>query len=145
MFDFDRFDSAQFTFPTKKIPVPEIKDFFEEGQEAVWECRSLNGHELAIVNEAVETYSRKKAIMKALASGNGTNSEITKGVQIFLNNDESITPEDLIRRHKMLELASIPPCPENICVKLAYVKPTVFLRITNEIIKATGDGAELGK
>lgn len=142
-FDFDKFDSAQFTFPTKDVPVPELKDFFSAEEKQVWVMRSLTGRELAIVNEAVETVNRTKAIIKAISSQ--TNEGITKGISEFINKDEETTPEDLARRLKMLELASVPPCPEHVAVKLAAFKPTIFFRLTNEIIRLTGEGAELGK
>ena len=142
-FNFDKFDSANFTFPTKKIPVPELKEFFAEGQEAVWEIRGLTGHELAIVNEAVEQMNRTKAVIEAIAEG--STAAIKKGIKTLLNKNDEITPEDLARRLKMLELATVPECPEHLCVKLSHNKPTIFYRLTNEIIRATGDGASSGE
>ena len=87
--------------------------------------------------------NRTKAIIKAISSQ--TNEGITKGISEVLNKDEETTPEDLARRLKMLELASVPSCPEHVAVKLAAFKPTIFFRLTNEIIRLTGEGAELGK
>ena len=142
-FDYQAFDAAQITFPTKKIPVPGLKSFFKEDEDPVWEIKSLTGSQLAIVNDAVETVKKTRVIIEALASG--SNVALKKGMEIFLNkNDADTDPEDLVRRHKMLELASIPSCPEHICVRLAMAKPTIFYRLTNEIIKMTGDGADLG-
>lgn len=141
--DYDALDAANITFPTKKIPVPELKSFFKADEDPVWEIKSLTGAELAVVNEAAETVKKTKTIIDALASG--SNAALKKGMETFLNKNADTDPEDLIRRHKMLEFASIPPCPEHICVRLAHAKPTIFYRLTNEIIKMTGDGASLGE
>jgi len=140
--DYSRLDAAAIKPVTKKIPVPELKSFFSEDEDPVWEIRNLTGAELAITNEAAEAVSRIKTVLKAIAAG--TSSELESGMKTFFNKDEA-TPEDLARRHKMLELASIPPCPESTCVRLAQAKPTTFFKITNEIVSLTGDGADLGK
>lgn len=143
MFDFEKFDNAQFTFVSKKIKVPELKSFFDENEKPEWEIRGLTGHELAIVNEAAETASKTRAIIEAV--GAGTPEAIKKGLQTMLNKNDEATPEDMARRHKMLEFGSVPACPEHIAVKLSHNKPTVFYRLTNEIIRLTGDGASLGE
>lgn len=142
-FDFDKFDAAQITFPTKKIPVPELKEFFPEGQEPVWIIKALTGHELAIVNESVEMVTRTKAVIDAISEG--SNESIKRGIKTLINRDGEITPEDLARRHRMLEFGTVSECPEHLCVKLAHAKPTIFYRLTNEIIRMTGDGASLGE
>jgi hypothetical protein len=142
-FNVEKFDAAQVTIVTKTIPVPELKAFFGEDEKAEWEVRGMTGTELFIANEAASVASKTKVIIEAIASG--TEAGLKKGLNTFLNKNDQMTPEELVRRHKMLELASIPPCPENVCVKLAHNKPTTFTKITNEIIKLTGDGADLGE
>lgn len=142
-FDFDKFDAAQFTFPTKKIPVPELKSFFPEDAVPVWEVKGLTGHELAIVNQAVETGDKIQAFISALKTGK--KAELKKGFETFLDKNDDVTPADLVRRHKMLELGSVPACPEHISVKLAHFKTTTFWKITNEIITMTGEGADAGE
>jgi len=141
-FDVNKFDLVQVEYPTKTIPVPELKAFFDEGKKPEWVIKSLTGTELAIVNEAVSVVKKTNQIINALTSGN---KGIEDGIKALMNKDSEHTPEDLVRRHKMLELGTVPPCPEHICVKLAEAKPTLFYRLTNEIIGLTGDGADLGK
>ena len=143
-FDINAFDLAQVKFPTKKIPVPELKAFFDEDETPEFEIRGLTGNELAIVNEAVETVNKTRIMIEALSKG--SESAMKKGLETFLNKvgDES-SPEDAVRRLKMLELGTVPSLPEHICVKLASAKGTMFYKLTNEIIRMTGDGAELGE
>jgi len=142
-FDTNAFDMASFTQPTKKISVPELKGFFEEDETPEFEIRGLTGRELAIVNEAVDTLNKTKIIIEAIAKG--SNNALKDGMAAFLNKNNDVTPEDLARRFKMLEFGTIPHLPEHVCVKLAHNKPTTFYRITNEIIRMTGNGADLGK
>jgi hypothetical protein len=141
-FNVEKFDAAQVTIVTKTIPVPELKAFFED-EIPEWEIRCLTGTELFVANEAASVASKTKVIIEAIASG--SDAGLKKGLETFLNKNDEMVPEELVRRHKLLEFGSIPPCPENICVKLAHNKPTTFTKITNEIIKLTGDGADLGE
>lgn len=139
-FDTNAFDLAAFTQPTKKIPVPELQSFFAEDESPEFEIRGLTGNELAIVNEEVETASKTKILIEAIVGG--TDQGLKSGIETFLNKG-GVTPSDLVRRFKMLQFGSIPPLPEQVCVKLANAKPTTFYRITNEIIRLTGEGSDV--
>ena len=141
--DYDAIDAAIVTFPTKKIPVPELAAYFPEGEDPKWEIKSLTGEELAIANEAHDTFQRKTQVIKALAGKSRTAME--KGLELFLNNSMDDVPEDLARRHKILEFGTVPRCPENICVKLFHSKATLAWHLTNEILAMTGEGARLGE
>jgi len=141
--DYQLLDAANIEFPTQEIPVPELSDFFPAGEDPVWVVKPLTGHELAQVNEAAEHVERVKNVIRALSSGDKTAEK--KGMAMYLGQDDESTPQDLARRHKMLALASVPPCPEHVAVRLAHAKPTTFYKITNKIIAMTGQGADLGK
>ena len=67
--DYDKLDAANVTFPTKKIPVPMLKDFFPEGEEPEWEIKSLTGMEIALVEESAERVKVLKGAMEAFAKG----------------------------------------------------------------------------
>jgi len=146
VFDQDKFNTANFIMPTKKISVPELKAFFPDDTEPealIWEVKGMTGNELAIVNEAVATYGKTKAIIEAIASN--SNSSLKKGLENFLNKSDDNLAEDLIRRHKTLQFGSVEEITEETCVRLAQFKPTIFYNLTNEIIHLTGDGASVGE
>ena len=141
--DFEKFNKSEFIFPSVDIPVPELKDFFQEDEAPVWKVKSVTGSELAIINEAVATYNKTKAIIEAIATD--SNSELKSGLKAYLNKSDDATPEDLIRRHKLLQFGTVGGCPEEAVIRLANYKPTTFFKLTNEIIRLTGDGASLGE
>ena len=141
--DYDKLGSTQFEFPTKKMAVPGLKDFFEEGEKPEWEYRGLNGTELALVNNVVQTNAWTNAIIKAVASRDV--KEFTKALEDLQGKDLDKVPQDLAKRIKILELGSVPPCPEHVCVRVAHAKPNTVWNITKAIMKMTDDGADLGK
>ena len=142
-FDLEKFNAAQITYVTKTIQVPELKAFFGKDEKPEWKVRNLTGIELFIANEAASVASKVKIMTEAIAKG--TNEGLQEGLETLLNKNNDIVPEELVRRHKLLEFASIPPFPANLCVKLAESKITTFTKITNAIIILTGDGADLGE
>jgi len=141
--NYDELGAAQFEFPTKKIPVPELKDFFADGEEPVWEYRSLTGTELAIVNNSADHTAWANAIKKAVCSSDP--KKLTESLSGLQGKDISTVPPDLAKRLKILELGSVPPCPEHVCVRLAHSKPVLVWNITKKIMEMTDAGADLGK
>ena len=53
-FDEAKFERVDFTFRTKEIPVPELSDFFEPGEDAVFVVRNLTAEEFAITRESAD-------------------------------------------------------------------------------------------
>lgn len=142
-FDVAKFEAAKITPVTKTIPVPELAAFFEANEVAEWTVKNLDGPSLAQVNEEVSNASKLKAVIEGIAAG--TNDAMKKAIETHVGGNKDVVPEDLVRRHKMLQLGSVPECPYHIVVRLAVAKPTTFYKLTNEIIRLTGDGANLGE
>lgn len=142
-FNVDKFEAARITPVTKTIPVPELAAFFDEGETAEWTVRNLDGPALAQVNEEAANASKLRAVIEGVAAG--TNAALKKAIETHVGGNDDIVPEDLVRRHKMLQLGSVPECPHHIAVRLAVAKPTTFYKLTNEITRLTGDGASLGE
>ena len=145
-FDFNAFENAPVNFPTKKIPVPQLKNFFPEGEEPEWEIKSLTGIEIAISNQAPIDYRRKKAMIEALTDDNASSIAMKKAFQELLGKcPEDTMPEEYLRWLKIVEFGSIPHCPESICVKLAHAKGAVFRLLANDISVMSGLGADMGE
>ena len=143
-FDVNAFENASVNFPTKKIPVPELKAFFPEGEEPEWEIKSLTGIEIAISNQAPIDYGRKKAMIEALTDDNASSVEMKKAFQDLLGQcPEDTMPEEYLRWLKIVEFGSVTHSPEHICVKLAHAKGAVFRLIAHEISLMSGIGADL--
>jgi len=141
--DYDKLGATQFEFPTKKMAVPGLKDFFEDGEKPEWEYRGLNGTELALVNNVIQTNAWAESIKKAIYSMD--TKGLTKSLDGLQGKDLEEVPPDLAKRLKILELGSVPPCPEHVCVRLAHTKATLVWNITGKIMALTDDGADLGK
>ena len=139
-FNINKFETTSFKHREVIIPVPELADFFEEGDTPEWTVRGLTGSELAITNEAVSASKNVEGLLRAIASQ--LKSEKVSAVTEILGLPNDSVPTDLVRRFSMLSQASISPvCPQNIAVKLGESFPTVLFKLTNKIIELTGEGS----
>ena len=142
-FDYDKFDQASVTFPTEKIPVPQLKDFFGEGEKPEWEIKPLTGLELGIVEEAGQKSEAMRKLFEALV-GNSVD-KMKSGFDELFNLGDDPTPSQYLRWITMFELGSVPRCPKHIAVKVAHSQAGVFRTIVHEISKLSAMGADLGK
>lgn len=137
-FSIDKFNQAQFTERTTDVKVPELSNFFSDGEDPVWTVRGLTGHELAKVNEAIRANKDIDSIISGIVSE--TQSEKIGAIKESLGLTDN-TPGDLVRRIAALREASVSPeVSQEICVKLADSFPTVFYLLTNKIFELTGEG-----
>ena len=142
-FDLNAFENAPVNFPTKKIPVPQLKNFFPEGEDPEWEIKSLTGMEIAISNQAATNSEKVKAALQAISAG-GSGIAMKDGFNELFGKDADFTPEEYLRWLKIVEYGSVPRCPEHICVKLAHSKGALFRLLAHEISVMSGLGADLG-
>ena len=142
-FDVKKFNKTKFAPRTDEVPVPDLKEFFAEGEKPVWKVRGLTGQELGRANEAAERNKNMVAILAGLASRN--EKEITESVKELLGVAGS-TPDDIAKRIEHLVLGSVDPvCSQELAVKLCTVKGIEFYQITNKIYELTGLGQTPGK
>jgi len=143
-FDIDKFQSATFKFREEEIPLPELKDFFSEGEKPVWRVRNLTGMEIFVVNEAMERNSRKNEAIEAIMSGERKERvEAMKEIAMTL---PGMTPTEYVRRLETLCLGSVEPkVTKEIAVKIAENFGNVFTHLSNRILILTSQGAEPGK
>jgi len=142
-FDIKKFAKTEFIPRTRAVPLPDLQEYFGEGEKPVWIVRNLSGHELGKVNEAVD---KNRAIAGVLE---GIVSSIAKdkidAIKASLGLDDS-TPNDIARRLEMLTLASVDPVIDHeVAVKLCEHFPAEFFALTNAITELTGQGADVKK
>jgi hypothetical protein len=142
-FNKKKFIKAEFEPRQDKVPVPDLKEFFDEGTEPVWVVRGLSGHELGKVNEAHDRNKNIEAIMSALLSNQS--AEKSKAIKELLGMDDK-TPGDIVRRLSMIRLGSVDPeIDEELAVRLCTFFPVEFMLISQKISELTGQGAQVKK
>ena len=143
--DFQKFLNASMVARESTIKVPELADFFPEGEKAEWTVRGLNAGELARAREATDRTEQMKALVAAMAGDGDKAASLREAMG--LSDDE--VPGDVSRRIEMLAAGSVSPVigsdRRDIAVKLAEAFPVTFYNLTNKIQELTGQGAELGK
>lgn len=145
--DIQKFLNAALTPRTEEVPVPELADWFAEGEPAAWIVRGLTAAEMGRAREAAERgLDNVRALVTAL-SGDGSDKVSAIRKAFGLADDD--VPADVSRRIEMLSAGSVTPAlgadNRDVAVKLAETFPTTFFNLTNKIIVLTGQGAELGK
>jgi len=142
-FDVEKFQGASFTFREESIPVPELKDFFGEGEDPAWKVRNLTGLEVFVANEAMERNRRRNEIMEGLMSED--RKEVVAAVKELAGYTDK-APDEHVRRLEVLRLGSVEPeISKETAVKIADSFPTTFTHLTNRILILTGLGKEAGK
>ena len=143
-FDNEKFKSATFKFREEEHPVPELKEFFSEGEKPVWRVRNLTGMEIFIVNEAMERNSRKNEAIEAIMSGERKERvEAMKEIAMTL---PEMTPTEYVRRLEVFRLGSVEPkVTKEIAVKIGENFGNTLTHLSNRILILTTQGAEPGK
>jgi hypothetical protein len=142
-FDKKKFMKTTFEPRIEKVPVPDLKEFFEEGAELVWSVRNLSGHELGKVNEAAQRNKAIGAILDGIISGDAKDKVDAIKASIGL---DSNTPDDIARRIDMLTTGSVDPViDQEMAVKICTYYPIEFYTLTNAITRLTGQGAQVKK
>ncbi len=143
-FNQDKYQEATFEFREREVPVPELKDFFPEGDRLVWRVRNLTGLELFSVHEAVERNNRKVEAVEALFGGD--RKERIEALQMLACVHPDLTPTEYVRRLETFKCGSVDPkVNHDFAVKFAHNHGHLFSRISGEILLLTVQGAEPGK
>jgi len=142
-FDAQKYLAAQLQPRTAVVDVPELVEFFGDGEKPQWTVQGLNANQLARANEAAE--KRQKAASLSDALDGGTKTEIVKALKQELGYDEGVHP-DTSRRIAMLVDGSVePPCSRELAVRLGKDFPVVFYHLTNTIRDLSAQGPEAAK
>ena len=142
-FESKKFTRTKFTPRTEGVLVPDLRQFFPDGEEAVWTVRGLTGAEIGRAAEATDRSKQAAAILEGLLSA--SSKEQTDAVKDILGLG-GVTPQDIAKRIEHLVIASVDPkCTVDMAVKLSEAFPVEFFQITNKIMELTGKGMLPGK
>lgn len=142
-FDAKRFMKTKFTPRIAEVPVPDLHEFFKEGEKAIWKVRGLTGQELGAANEAADRNKNVAALLEALVSAEA--KEKAQAVKDILGVGGK-TPQDIAKRLEHLRLGSVDPhCPLDMAVRLCEAYPIEFFTLTNKVMELTGRGQLPGK
>ena len=143
-FDPKKFKQSKFIHRTKLVPVPDLADWFDEDETPAWEVRGLTGKELGVTKQAAAKNKSLAGIMEMLNSSKVV--EKTKALQAVFDMDLKGTTENIAERLEQLVMGSVnPTCDLDLALKICERRPVDFYNLTNEILKLTGGGMELGK
>ena len=149
-FDIKKFKKTRYVPREGDVPVPDLKDFFAEGEKPVWRVRGLNGYELGKAKERAASNATMVAVLEGLAS------RIPKDVKDAISRligAGGETPSDIAQRMYMLTAGSISPVlidesgeeDMDVVIQLVTAFPIEFYQITNKINELTGMGHVPGK
>lgn len=141
-FDAKKFLQTQFVPREETVPVPDMKDFFPEGEKPEWKVRGLTGVELARSNEAVARNKDIAAILEGLISQN--NQAKIDSVKQLIGTDDKV-PNDIAKRIELFIMGSVEAVDIDIANKICTAFPVEFFEITNKITVLTGQGHVPGK
>jgi len=145
--DLDKFATAQLSSRTAEVQVPELAEFFAEGEAPVWTVRNLTAAEFGRCMEAGS--ERTKENVRALIAAFAGEGDKTEAVQRVAGIAPDEVPEDIARRLSELTIGSVNPAlgegKRDLAIRLADKFPNVFFRLTKKIRDLTDQGAELGK
>lgn len=142
-FDVGRYMAENFKPRETKVPVPELKNWFEKGDEPVWTVRGLTGIEIAKANEVAAKRSLSTAILEGLLTMKG--SEVKEAITKLVGRGDEI-PEKVAMQIEHLVIGSVdPPCDEDLALRVNKTYPTVFLSLCQNILLLSGQGMSPGK
>ena len=141
-FNADKFANAQMVPRTEKVECEALRDFFDPGDDLVWEVRGLTANEMFRCLEAEKRYSTMGAMLEAIKDATGGQVE---ALRKSIGAGKETTPE-LAKRLEMLVICSVNP-KVNLeqAVLMAERFAIDFKFITDRIVGLTGKGYDLPK
>ena len=137
-FDVKKFEKAKFEDRTKSVSVPDLAEWFDEGEAPEIVVRGLTGAEIALTHEAAARNKNIQGLMEAIASSDS--SEKIDAIKSSLGID-SDSPEELARRVEQLRLGAVDPEFDQMqAAKFFECYPVEAYQLTNEINRLTGKG-----
>jgi hypothetical protein len=142
-FDLKKFSNAVFSPREELVDVPDLHEFFPEGEKPQIKVRGLDGQELARVHDALSKNKNIGKLIDGLLSSQST--EMLAAVQEAIGVTDK-TPNEIAKRLEMLVIASVEPkFTMDMAVKFCRVWPIEFYSVTTTISKLTGQGMMPGK
>jgi hypothetical protein len=134
-FDSKSFKRAAFEPRIQVVKVPELAEFFPDGEPAEFTVRGLTGMEIAA---CAAEYNKYGLIVQALEQGKASKEQIK---DIF--GDEDKATAEMMRDYKLLKI--VLGLDLDIAKKINANFPSVFKRLTSTVWILTDKGAEIKK
>lgn len=136
-FNVEKFKRAAYAPRTETVAIPELAEFFGEGEAPEFVVRGLTASELHRAMEASIRLKSVDAMIKALA----TQQDQVESIRRALGTSKD-TPAEIAKRLSMLVAGSVSPkLDDAAAAKLAETFPVEFYDLTNRITNLTGQGA----
>jgi len=136
-FNAEAFQSAEFTALTDSVVLPQLSEFFGEGESPTFVVRGLTANELCRAIEAGSKQSSIDTVVKAISSQKDQVTQIRKALGMSAD-----VPGEIAKRMEMIVLGCVSPTLNHASVaKLAEVCPVEFYDLTNKITQMTGKGS----
>ena len=141
-FDLKGFRNSQFGDRTESVPVPDLKEWFDEDDEPAIVVRGLTAEELARTNEAAERNKNINSVVEALS---GRRQDKVEAMREMLGVTDSV-PNDLAKRLEQFAYGTVDPDMDHeLAIKFAENYPVEFYQLTNKIMELTGQGRQIVK
>mgnify|MGYP000072966979 CR=1 FL=1 len=141
-FDLEALKKAELEARTSEVRADSLKDWFAEGDEPVFTVRGLYGQEMAQVREAVDKHKNVQDLVQAIATADQGTQERIQAIREAAGVTTGM-PTELVRRIEALKRGSVDPeIDEEGAKKIAKGYSIDFFKITDEIMRLTGQGAQ---
>jgi hypothetical protein len=142
-FNSKKFLQEQFEPRTMDFPVPQLADWFDDGEKAIWKIQGLTGAQLGNADEAANNEGVTGKLFNSLLSANS--KEVVEQVKELLGRTDD-KPRTMAKRIYHLQYGSVDPeCSLDLAVRLCDNFPVLFLELTNAILNLSGQGFVPGK
>lgn len=142
-FNVSGFVQAPWQHRTQEVPVPELKDWFDDGEPAVFVVRSLTANEIARANSASQAHRREAALAEALTAG--SKGAIVSAVKEALGRGQDLDP-DIPRRMELVCAGLVAPaCDLEMARLLNEHHGVILFNLSNIILGLTGQGSDVEK
>lgn len=145
MFDIEQFKTTQFEDRTDKEPVPELSDWFSEGETPEFTVRALIGPEIAVIRQEAE---KRRAAQKIIAEAEHKNysDTIIAAARIVMGLIDEKIPEEHARYIHIVRLGCLELNGDlDAAVKIGKEYGVVLNRLAMKILELTGSGRAVKK
>mgnify|MGYP000754131510 CR=1 FL=1 len=146
-FDLEGLKKAQLEARTTKVRADSLQEWFgtdEEGgkEPPIFKVRGLYGQEMAQVREAVDNHKNINDLVQAIATADKGTQERIEAIRQAAGVQTGMATE-LVRRIETLKQGAVDPgIDEEGAKKIAKDYVIDFYKITDEIMRLTGQGAQ---
>jgi len=137
-FDIQKFKAADIGRAEAELAVPELAEWFDEGEDAVFRLRSLTASELYRAADAVSSYEAKSAFLHRLAKG--TAKEKAEAAAQILGIGDSESSEYVRRIVYLQHGCESPELDEEAIKRIAKYYPATFIAVAMKIEALSNQG-----